>query len=181
MSFVWNDEIKQNIIKELNEQFDSISYAPRCENHSYADSIFSFGTNNMFQPMKIDSVDVPNYFETTISRTRTLKEIPIHTLAFSDSFDEKKKEPVGFSYSTVATYDIPVTVECVSEKQNYCDMEQIVNSSSAITFSLTPEQRNVAIAKKATWKEVLFEDARLINNTQLADAIRRFCSIQIKI
>lgn len=182
MSFVWNEEIKQNIINQLNEQFDSISPIAPAENHSYADSIFSPITTNMFTPINNEAFEVPNYFETTITRTRTIKEIPIHTMAFSDSFETKKPATMSFTFSPVmpvSTYSIPESIDVVPTEAQLCDMDQIINSPNAITISLTPEQRGVAIAKKVTWKDILFEDASLIKNTSFAEAVKKFCSIQV--
>lgn len=170
VSFVWNDLIKQKIIDELNEQFDIINPIAPTENHSYADSIFSPATASMFKPISTDVLNTPNYFETTINKTRTIKEIPVHTIAFSDSFDTNTVSNISLAYAPS-----PINEE------NVYDMDQIINSANAITFSLTPEQRGVAIAKKASWKDVLFHDASLIGNTDFGVAVKKFCSMQIKI
>lgn len=175
---MWNESIKQNIINELNEQFDAVSPIASTENHSYADSIFSPVTTNMFKPISNEIIDAPNYFETTITRSRAIKEIPIHTIAFSDSFETKPPTTMGFAFSPVTSQESAKNVP--NENQVY-DMDQIIKSSNTITISLTPEQRGVAIMKKSNWKDILFEDVSLIKNTGFAEAVKKFCSIQIKI
>ena len=175
---MWNDEIKQNIIQELTEQLDAIAPTKSVENHSYADSIFSPITTNMFKPLSNNVFEIPNYFETTIARTRTIKEIPIHTMAFSDSFNtDKPPMSIGFAFSPGLKEE---KVTKVSASDQVYEMDQIINSSSTITISLTPEQRGVAIVTKPTWKDILFEDASLIKNTSFAEAVKKICSIQIK-
>ena len=180
MNFVWNEEIKQNIIDELNAQFGTIENTNTTENHSYADSIFSPITSNLYKPINTDTYEVPNYFETTITRARTIKEIPVHTIAFSDSFDQQKPMTFGMAYSPTSTGITPTTKTISHNDTTLCDMDTILNSSNSITFSLTPEQRGVAIAKKTNWRDILFEDVSLIKETSFAGAIKKICNIQIK-
>lgn len=176
---MWNEIIKQNIISELNEQLDTINPIAPAKNHSYADSIFSEGSSTMFKPMSTDIFEVPNYFETTISRTRTIKEIPVHTLAFADSFETSKPIVKAFSYTPVSAQVETQTREPVSDAS--FDMDQIINSTNTVTINLSPEQRGVAIAKKVTWSDIFFEDASLIKNTRFAEMIKKICMTQIKI
>ena len=155
--FVWNDEIKQNIINELNEHLDSINV--HTENHSYSDSIFYPITTNMFKPVNLNDFETPNYYESTISRNRAIKEIPVHTLAFADSFDSKTPN-MNFGYASIPNYSY-TNYESNNDDEVY-DMNQIINSSGTVSFSRTPEQRGVAISKRISWKDILFNDVALI-------------------
>ena len=179
VSFVWNDEIKQNIINELNEQFDSVSPISPVQNHSYADSIFSPSFSNLYRPIDVESCSTPNYFEKTINSMRTIKEIPVHTMAFADSFNRDENTKYGYKYDSAIDFG---TSESYFNYENEAmfNMDSIINSPNAVTFSLTPEQRNVAIAKCATWKNIMFDDVSLIRNTSFGRAVKNFCSIQIK-
>lgn len=191
---MWNDEIKENIIRELNEQFNSIAPISPVENHSYSDSIFSPTATSMFKPIDLNGQRIANYYEATINKMRELKEIPVHTIAFSDSFNVQSPN-MGFAYSSKANsigkasdfegiFGFNVSngsTNTNSYSSGYVyDMNQIINNPNAVSFSITPEQRNVALVRRSMWKDILFNDVSLIKNTNFADAIRKFCSIQIK-
>ena len=177
---MWNDEIKQNIINELNEQLDSISPVMPAQNHSYADSIFSSSVSNMFKPIDIENYSIPNYYERTINSMRTIKEVPVHTMAFADSFNDVENTKYDYTYDPVTNYGFSENSR-EYESVPVCYMDSIVKNPNTITFSLSPERRKVAIAKKATWKDVMFNDVSLIGNTSIGRAIKNFCSIQIKL
>ena len=183
---MWNDEIKQNLIDELNKQLDEQVKAPNTtyENHSYIDSIFP-QTTNMFKPIT-PNFDVPNYYESVITGMRTIKEVPIHTMAFADSFDKNYKQNFSFVYGK-GCVDNSSNTETTSEsidtnvRREICDMSDILNCSSAITISLTPEERKVALKPRKTLQDILLSDVDLKKSIDITGAIKRFCSIQVKI
>ena len=181
---VWNDEIRQNLINELNEQLDAQIKTTNTayENHSYIDSIFP-QTSNMFKPIT-PNLDVPNYYESVITGMRTIKEVPIHTMAFADSFDKNYKQNFSFVYGqgsnrgdSEAT-NIPINTNV---KREIYDMNDILNCSSAIIISLTPEERKVALKPRRTLQDILLSDVDLKKSIDVTGAIKRFCSIQVKI
>lgn len=171
---MWNEEIRQKIINELNAELDAIKPEVTFENHSYVDSIFT-STSNMFKPL------VPNYYENVITGMRTIKEVPVHTLAFSDSFENSIPE-VGFAYGRTSTMPSTYTLDRISEdRKEIYEINEILDCSNSVTISLTPEQRGVALAKRNTWKETLMKPVDLNKKIDIAGPIKKFCSIQINI
>lgn len=164
---MWNAEIRQKIIDELNEEFSNIeTEKPALENHSYVDSIYTPTTaTNMFKPV----TNVPNYYETTINRTKMIQGIPVHTLAFADTLEPKN---IKFAYGAA-----PVMQEALPHQEEIYDMAELLENNGGIEISLAPEQRGVALAKRNTWKETLFGD---IDWNRTAESIKRFCNKQIK-
>lgn len=180
---MWNEEIKQKIISELNEELDATiktsNIITTYENHSYIDSIFP-QNSTMFKPIT-PNLDVPNYYESVITGMRTIKEVPIHTMAFSDSFDKNYKQNFSFVYGKKNNnLKNEETIANDTKKEIY-DMTDILNSSSAVTILLTPEERNVALKPKKNMQDILFADVDLRRNVDVLGAIKKFCNIQIKI
>ncbi len=164
---MWNAEIRQKIIDELKEEFSSIEIETKAfENHSYVDSIYTPSiSTNMFKPV----TNVPNYYETTINRTRMIQGIPVHTIAFADTLEPKN---IKFAYDTA-----PVVHTTLSAKEEIYDITNLLSNNSGVEIPLTPEKRGVALAKKNTWKEILFSD---IDWNQTAQSIKKFCNKQIR-
>ena len=117
-----------------------------------------------------------NYYANVIEKSRKIKGVPKHAFALDMSVNDRMiiDEQLNKLYTNKrmqakmnVTYNIKEL--CEANKDNMI----------TIDYATIPAERSLAVRK--TWKDILFAEVDLNKQIDVWGAVKKFCSIQIKL